>query len=187
MRGHLLGAGDPVFRVGTAINFRAAAFSFLRSTAASDRGGVLSVDIGFWFGVRTGHRVNRPGSGLYRPGTVIKSESVVLCLDVDQTVEPTFAPPLKNTVSKRAFDLRGDISTPLIDRNRRAVFFRIEPQGRWAGKMLVGLNQDIRRTVVDAAGGGLRASREGVVCSHGYTEKQSRYEEEIGQFHVGLA
>ena len=90
---------------------------------------------------------------------------------------------MKNPISKRAVDLGGHIGTPIIDGDSSTVCFWIELQGRWAGKMFVGVNQNIRRTVVDAARGGLRASREGVVFSHGYAEKQCRGERERGQLH----
>lgn len=90
---------------------------------------------------------------------MIKLKRVVRCLDVDQSEESAFAAPVKNTISKAAVDLGGHIGTSIIDGDSRTVGFWIELQGRWAGKVFIGVNQDIGRTVVGAARGGLRATR----------------------------
>ena len=103
---------------------------------------------------------------------MVKFKRVIRCLNVDQSEESTFAAPVKNTVSKSTVDLRGHIGTPIVDGDSRTMCLRVELQGGWAGKVFVGVNQNIRRAVVRAAGGWC-VGRSGVVSNHGYTDEQS--------------
>lgn len=105
---------------------------------------------------------------------MVKLECVIRRLDIDQTIEPAFTAPVENTVSKSTIDLRSHIRTAIIDGHGRTVGFWVELQGRRAGKMLVGVNQNVRCTVISAARGRQRAGRESAVLNYCYTEKQSR-------------